>query len=151
MDVRLEAFCSIVSESGSLFGVRFDDLESGCASLTVDGVETDLLLDTRPAGAGIILHCHLGTLPPGRELEIYRLVLDAHRYWSAGEGWSIGVDAETGEMSLSYGCSLAGLTASALASEIDRLCGIATGWKAAFAPEEAAQPEETPEYETILV
>lgn len=147
-DADLEHFSSLVGGMGALIGLTLEDLDSGGASLRVNDVDIELLLDTRPATPGVLFEFRLGTAPAHRELEFHRAIAAAHRLWSRGEGWSISVHPETLNVSLCQRRDLAVLTPQKLADEIAALMEIADIWRdvlaraANEAPEFALEPSD---------
>jgi hypothetical protein len=97
--------------------------------------------DRRTGATEIIVHARLGEVPEARELEVYRVLLEANVLWSATSDATLGVNSETRQAILCYRTPLAGLEPKAFALMLGVFIEVATNW-ANFI--EAARTEMNP-------
>lgn len=107
--------------------------------LTVDDFTLVLSTDARSEGEDIVLYAGLGTVPAARELEVYRVLLEANLLWSGTGNATLGVNSATREAMLCHRLPIAELTGGTLAALCGRFIEIARGWRNAI--ESAAEAD----------
>ncbi len=120
--------------------------------LVLDDLPLTLSLDRRGGDEEILIHAVLGTVPAARELEVYRVLLEANLFWSATADATLGVNADTREAILAYRFPVGDLTGAALAELCAGFHQVAHHWAAFIAATaEEDEPSQAPGFENGLI
>ncbi len=110
-------------------------------TFTVGEMAVTLSSETHFEVESIVFHADLGEVLPARELEIYRLLLEANVLWSATAFATLGVNSATRGVVLCYRCEAEALTGESLAAVLSAFIETATTWRAIVADQNtAAEP-----------
>jgi hypothetical protein len=96
---------------------------------TIDGLPITLGRDLRGGVEDIVLYALLGTVPEGRELEVYRVLLEANVLWSATADGTLGVNSATREVMICYRRPVEGLDGQSGAALLGAFTEVAENWR----------------------
>ncbi len=83
-------------------GLKVDGEFVSPVEFTVDGLDVIISLDRRTGQDSIVVHSGLGKVPAQRELEVYRILLEANVMWSGTGDATLAVNSDTQEALLCY-------------------------------------------------
>lgn len=109
--------------------------------IALDGFTIVASTDTRSDGEDLVLYTGLGTVPAARELEVYRVLLEANVLWSGTGNATLGVNSATREAMIAYRMPMSLLDGESLAALVGRFLEIARGWRNTIEAANEAQDE----------
>lgn len=120
------------------------------AEFTLDDVPVILSSEIRSGLEEIVLHALLGTVPEAREVEVYRVLLEANVMWSGTGDATLGVNSATRGVVLCYRNPADRLTGASLGALIEAFVAVAANWRNFIeAAHEAATLIEAPVLNTV--
>ncbi len=124
-----EPFAALIAEMARFVGLEPAASLGSPVEFKVDGVALTLAYDDRSTGDDLLIHASLGTVPEAKEVEVYRVLLEANLFWSATADATIGVNSDTREAILAYRLPLAGMDGEMLAKICAHFLEVAGGWR----------------------
>lgn len=91
----------------------------------------------------IALSARIGKVPKAREIEIYRLLLEANVNWSATRFATLGVNSATMDAVICYRCAMDGMTGESLADLLSSFAEVAAQWREIVLDEAAVKTDES--------
>lgn len=92
-----------------------------------------------PVAGDILFFCTLGNVAAEREVNLYRLLLEANNLWSGTGGATLGMQRDTGMITLSARLPLEGLEAPHFAEVLDAFADTADFWSGVLAGDNIVQ------------
>jgi hypothetical protein len=138
----VETFDGLMRALAREAGLKDDFEAASPLEFTIGDTAVVISLDRRGDADDIVLHSRLGIVPEARELDVYRVLLEANVMWSATGDATLGVNSATREALICYRYALKDLDAGAFAGLVGAFAELARNWRAflAAAEEELARP-----------
>ena len=92
----------------------------------------------------IVFHARLGEVRPDRELDVYRLLLDANVLWAGTALATLGVNSATREAVLCYRTRAEPLTKDGFAQMLSGFIDIAGDWRRIVSDQDELGPAQMP-------
>lgn len=105
----------------------------------IDGVAISLSFEPINDVEQIALSARIGKVPGAREIEIYRLLLEANVNWSATRFATLGVNSATKDAVICYRCAMDAMTGDGLADLLSSFAEVAALWREIIADEAAVE------------
>ena len=107
--------------------------------ITIAGAPISLSFEPISGSEQIALSARIGKVPRARELEIYRLLLEANVNWSATRFATLGVNSSTLDAVICFRCPMDGMTGAGLADLLSSFAEVAAQWRDIVADESAVE------------
>lgn len=124
----MQRFEQLLAEVGREVGVELGGT-AGPIEFDFDGFPVTIAADDRSGQEDIVLSARLGTVPVARELEVYRLLLEANVFWSGTADATLGVNSATREALICYRRPMEGLGGKDAAGLLGAFVQIAENWR----------------------
>ena len=121
-------FSELMRQLGQVVDLPFDGIGSP-AEFTLDGVPVTVSSEVRGAAEDVVLHARLGAVPQARELEVYRILLEANVLWSGTGDATLGVNSATREAVLCFRNPADRLSGDSFAALLDAFIEVAANWR----------------------
>ena len=102
----MENFIELMRALAEEVGLAVDWEPVSPVELTVDGMVLVIALDRRGGVDAVVLHSELGEVPAEREIEVYRILLEANVMWSGTGDATLAVNSATRQALLCYRMAL---------------------------------------------
>jgi len=121
-------------------GLKVDWEPVSPVEFTVDGLDVVISLDRRTGEDSIVVHSQLGEVPAQRELEVYRILLEANVMWSGTGDATLAVNSATRQALLCYRMAMKDLDGPGFVAMVSAFVELARSWRdfIAVAGEESA-------------
>ena len=111
-------------------GLKVDGEFVSPVEFTVDGLDVVISLDQRTGPDSIVLHSGLGKVPAQRELEVYRILLEANMMWSGTGDATLAVNSATQDALLCYRMlPMKDLEGPGFVAGVSAFVELARGWR----------------------
>lgn len=124
----MQRFEQLLAEVGQEVGVDLKGTQ-GPIEFDFGGFPVTIASDDRSGQEDVVLSAQLGTVPAARELEVYRLLLEANVFWSGTADATLGVNSATREAILCYRRPAEGLAGKDMAGLLGAFVQIAENWR----------------------
>ncbi len=124
-----EQFSALMADMARFVGLEATESMDSPVEFQVDGLPLTLTYDDRGTGNNLLIHADLGTVPEDKELEVYRVFLEANLFWSATADATLGVNSDTREAILAYQFPLEGVDGEMLAKICAHFLEVASAWR----------------------
>jgi len=138
----MDQFATLVRAFAQEAGLAVDWEPVSPIEFTIDDLPVVISLDRRTGMDDIVIYSRLGTVPEARELEVYRILLEANVMWSATGDATLAVNSATREALLCYRYPMKDLAGPAFVSLVAAFVELAENWRdvIAAAEDEIAAP-----------
>lgn len=109
--------------------------------ITIAGAPISLSFEPIQGSEQVALSARIGKVPKARELEIYRLLLEANVNWSATRFATLGVNSSTLDAVICFRCSMDGMSGEGLADLLSSFAEVAARWREIIADESAVETD----------
>ena len=92
----------LLSQLSLYLGLEQPAENTDFATLEINGLPLDLIIDERSGDQELVIYSSLGTVPVNHELQAYRAFLEANLFWSGTGDGTLGVNSETHEAFIAY-------------------------------------------------
>ena len=103
--------------------------------ITIGDVAISLSFERLAERDQVALSSRIGKVPRSRELEVYRLLLEANVNWSATRFATLGVNSATMDVVICYRCGMAEMTGEGLGNLLSSFAEVASSWRDIVAEE----------------
>jgi hypothetical protein len=138
-------FESLIGALSRAAGLSLDWEPVSPVEIAIDDMPVVISLDRRSGSDSVVLYSPLGEVPQARELEVYRVLLEANVMWSATGDATLAVNSATREALLCYRSPLEGLEPDNFVAMVAAFVELARGWRDYVASsEDQAPPTSAP-------
>jgi len=148
----MEKFVELVRALGDEMGLQVTWQPVSPIEFVVDGLTLVISLDRRSDADAVVLYCELGEVPTEREIEVYRILLEANMMWSGTGDATLAVNSATRQALLCYRLPTTGVEGPAFIGVVAAFATLARSWRdfIAAAHEEIATPK-VPQRQGMIV
>jgi Tir chaperone protein (CesT) family len=122
-------FVELIRALGSEAGLKVEWEPVSPVEFAVDGLPVVVSLDRRSGADAIVLYSELGEVPAERELEVYRVLLEANVMWSGTGDATLAVNSATKRALLCYRIALKDLDGPGFNAVVSAFVELARGWR----------------------
>ena len=109
--------------------------------VTIGDVAISLSFEAISGEEQVALSARIGKVPKAREIDIYRLLLEANVNWSATRFATLGVNSATLDAIICYRRAMDGMTGGGLANLLSSFAEVAAQWREIIADEAAVEAD----------
>jgi hypothetical protein len=122
-------FASLIGALSANAGLGLDWKPVSPVEIAIDEMPVVISLDRRSGSDSVVLYSRLGEVPLQRELEVYRVLLEANVMWSATRDATLAVNSATREALLCYRSPIEGLEPDNFVAMVAAFVELARGWR----------------------
>lgn len=122
-------FAELVRALGKEAGFELSQEPVSPVRFKVGGVGVVISRERREGQDSIVLHSELGEVPAEREVEVYRVLLEANLMWSGTGEATIGVNSATRQAVVCYRLETKDLEGPAFVAVVAAFVQLAGGWR----------------------
>jgi len=124
----MDKFVELVRALGDAVGLKVDWQPLSPIELSVDGLVVVISFERRGEADAIVIHSDLGEVPAERELEVYRVLLEANVMWSATGDATLAVNSATRQALMCYRMTIKDLDGPRFVAIVSTFAQLARGW-----------------------
>jgi hypothetical protein len=122
-------FVELVRALSDEAGLQLSQEPMSPVEFSVDGVDVAISHEVRGEEHAIVLYSELGQVPEARELEVYRILLEANVMWSGTGDGTLGVNSATRQALICYRLTTKDLDGPGFVSVVSAFLELAGAWR----------------------
>lgn len=122
-------FVELVRALSDEAGLQLSQEPVSPVEFSVDGVDVAISHEVRGEEHAIVLYSELGQVPEAREIEVYRILLEANVMWSGTGDGTIGVNSATRQALICYRLPTTDLDGPGFVSVVSAFLQLARAWR----------------------